>query len=55
MKSVEQYTVDGEFIAKFSSVIEASLQTNTNASSLSSCLKGKYKSANGYVWRYAIR
>lgn len=52
IKSVGQYTKEGEFIATFSSIVEAANQTDTKACSISSCLKGRYKTANGYVWRY---
>ena len=52
-KAVRQYDIDGNFIAAFSSARDACKSTNTNASSLCSCLKGDYKTAGGYVWKYA--
>ena len=40
-------------IVEFASVHEAERQTGINQSNICNCLKGKYKSAGGYVWFYA--
>lgn len=37
----------------YKSIVEASLETNTNASNISSCCKGRFKTAGGYHWKYA--
>lgn len=48
---VYQYSLNGEFIAGFNSVLEAYRATNTNRSSISNCLCGLAKSANKFIWR----
>ena len=52
-KPILQFSKDGEFIAEYPSIIEASRQTGCNSGSICSCCMGKYKSAGGYLWRYA--
>ena len=52
-KPILQFSKDGEFIAEYSSIIEASRQTGCNSGNICSCCMGKYKSAGGYLWRYA--
>lgn len=49
-KKVCQYSLDGEFIAMFDSVKQASKETNTNRKSISNCLNGLSKSANNFMW-----
>ena len=46
--------LDGNIIAKFKCLKEASEQTRTNMGSICSCCKGEYKTANGFKWRYDI-
>ena len=43
----------GELLATFPSTHEAERVTGINNSSISKCCNGKYKSAGGYIWRYA--
>ena len=52
-KPVAQYTEDGELVQKYSSAKEASTSTGICRSSICYCLKGRYKTAGGYRWRYA--
>ena len=52
-KPILQFSKDGEFIAEYPSIIEASRQTGCNSGNICSCCMGKYKSAGGYLWRYA--
>ena len=40
-------------ILEFSSTMEASRQTGINQGNITSCLKGRLKSAGGYYWHYA--
>ena len=40
-------------ILEFPSAYEASRQTNINRGNICNCLKGRIKSAGGYVWYYA--
>ena len=51
-KSVIQYSKDGEFIAEYSSIMEAEKYTGCNNSIICKCCKGKRKSAGGYIWKY---
>lgn len=53
-KAVEQYSLDGEFIKEYPSILEASIQTSTRANNISMCCRN-YRhlvSANGFQWRY---
>lgn len=43
----------GKLLATFPSIIEAERVTGINDGNICSCLKGRYKSAGGYRWRYA--
>lgn len=51
-KSVAQYAKNGELIAIFKSLSEASEKTNCPISNISSCCKGKRKSAKGFIWKF---
>ena len=51
-KPVEQYNIDGELVSRFSSGIEAAEKTGIKQSSISNALKGRYKTAGGYKWKY---
>lgn len=51
-RPVLQYTLDNFFIKEYPSVREAARQTGTNAESLVGCCKGKYKTGNGFLWKY---
>ncbi len=50
--AVHQYHVNGEFIQEFTNISLASKSINIHTASISSCLRGKSKTAGGYVWRY---
>ena len=51
-KPVKQFTKDGVFVQDFISAKEAERQTGIFHTNIVACLKGKYKSAGGYVWKY---
>ena len=51
-KPVIQYSMNGELIAEFPSVREASRQIGCHCQSICACCKGKYKSSCGYIWKY---
>lgn len=51
-KKVEQYTMDGEYIQTFNSIIEASVKTNANDRHISTVCKGIRNSCGGYKWKY---
>ena len=48
-RPVLQYTLDGQFVAEYSSINEAARQTGVNQTSISYCCR---KSAGGYNWKY---
>lgn len=54
-KAVNQFTVDGVFVAQYPTIREAERQTGIDNGWISGCCRGKYgyKSAGGYVWKYA--
>ena len=51
-KAVLQFSRDGEFIAEYSSLMEAERKTSLPASNICACCKGKLKSTGGYIWKY---
>ena len=50
---VSQYTKSGVFVATYTSGLEAERQTGICNQNISHCLKGRYKSAGNYIWKYA--
>ena len=52
-KPVSQYTMDGEYIATYSSARKAYESTGIFETHICSCRSGKRKSAGGFIWRYA--
>lgn len=51
-REVSQYDLNGNFIKTFGSLRLASEDTKTSRGCISLCAKGKYKQANGYLWRF---
>lgn len=51
-KPVYQYTLDGEFVKEWPSANEVQRQTGWWQPIISSCCRGKKKSAYGYIWKY---
>lgn len=49
---VKQYTKDGQFVAEYSSAIEAEAITHISSQNISRCRAGSLPSAGGYVWTY---
>lgn len=52
-KVVNQYSLSGEFICRWSSVSEANRQLGILSSCISSCANNKKNSAGGFLWRYS--
>lgn len=54
-KKVNQYDLNGNFIKQWDCILDfyKSINKTKNNSSVSSCCKGKYKTAYGYKWKYA--
>lgn len=53
-KPVVQLTLSGEVVAKFCNAHEAERETGIRNGNISSCCRGKARTAGGYKWRYAI-
>lgn len=51
-KEVFQFTLDGIFVNKYPSVIEASKHCNVNRHTISKCCNNNLKSADKYLWSY---
>lgn len=54
VKPVCQYDIDGNFLAEYSSITEASRKTGIHRGHIRNVSNGSYgfKSAGGYIWRY---
>lgn len=52
MRPISQYTTDGKFIKNYRCIDDAVKETGTRHSSIYACCVGRYKTANGYIWRY---
>ena len=52
VNGILQFSKNGEFIAEYPSIMEASRQTGCNKGHICSCCKGERKSAGGFIWRY---
>lgn len=51
-KGVIQLDKTGMYVNKYESVIKAAAETGTSRTSIGNCLKGRAKTAGGYVWKY---
>ena len=47
-----QISLEGEIIAEFFSLRDASRHTGSDSAGISSCCKGKQKTHNGFIWKY---
>jgi group I intron endonuclease len=54
-RAVNQYTIDGIFIAQYPTIRQAERITGIDNGWISGCCKGKYgyKTAGGFIWEYA--
>lgn len=54
-KAIDQYTLDGEFVAHYASLAEAHRQTGFGQGNICHHLHGKsnYSHAYGYIWKYS--
>ena len=48
-----QFSKDGRFVKEWQSLNEAGRQLGIPPTNICKCLKGRLKSAGGFVWRYA--
>lgn len=51
-KQVFQFDLDGTLIKRYKSIVTAASMTNTSRTSILGCIKGTYKTANGFKWSY---
>lgn len=51
-REIEQYNLSNMMIASFTSLIEASKQTNIKRTNIGNNLAGVSKTAGGYIWKY---
>ena len=52
-KPINQFTLDGKFIRTWECIREVQYQLGYNQSFISKCCRGIYKTAYGFLWRYA--
>ena len=52
-KPILQFTKNGEFVKRWNSIRGVEREKGFNNSHIAECCKGKLKTANGYIWRYA--
>lgn len=53
-RSIEKYTLDGEFVARYETMNDAARSVGINSTShISCCCAGKRNKCAGYVWKYA--
>lgn len=53
VNGILQFSKNGEFIAEYTSTMEAERQTGCIHQNICQCCKGKLKSCGGYIWKYA--
>jgi group I intron endonuclease len=52
LTAVIQLDINGNFIAEYTSIKEASQVTGTHDTGIIACCRGRYKSSGGYKWMY---
>lgn len=53
-KPILQFNLDGEFIKKWDGAREVERELGFNHGDISTCCRGKIKTAYGFVWMYAV-
>ena len=51
-KSVSAYDKDGKFVKSYDSITKAEDELGIGNNCISQCLRGKQKTAGGYIWKY---
>lgn len=49
---IGQFSLTGEFIKKFDSILEAAASFGKTRVNIDNALQGKQKTAYGFIWRY---
>ena len=52
-KPIIQITKEGEFVKKWDCAAEVERELGIHHSNICNCLKGRYKSTGGFIWKYA--
>ena len=52
-RAVKQYDLQGNLIAKYKTILEASKATGVNTAGIGGACRGTYKKSGGYIWRYS--
>lgn len=52
-KRVSQFTLDGEFVAQYDSIIGVERLFGYDHSTICKCCTGKYKQYKGFIWKYS--
>ena len=53
LKRIKQYDINGNFIAQYNSISEASRSTKVSITGICNCLAGRSKTSGNYIWKYA--
>ena len=54
-RQINQYELNGKFIAKFKCIKEAADKTNINRKSIQNAVGGVSKTSGGFIWKYISR
>lgn len=52
LRPIVQYTLEGEFVAEYTSIKEAASKNKINQSNISKACIGINKTAGGFIWKY---
>lgn len=52
VKQIAAYTLTGELVNIFPSVVDVAEQNNLHISTIRKCARGEYSNAYGYIWKY---
>ena len=50
-ETISQYTLDGEFVREWSSIVEINRDLGLSISAISNCIAGRSKSSYGFIWK----
>lgn len=51
-KPILQYRLDGSFVREWNSAKQINVELGFKRSGICGCLKGRYKTCNGFIWKY---
>ena len=52
-RKIEQYTSDRVFINTYDCIVQAATELGTTKQNITECLKGRSKTAGGFIWKYS--